>query len=165
MTVLYKLLLFMLLSLVLALPVLAVSPLGNWTTIPPPKGRSMEAITVSTDYLWGIDNRTGVGLTSADNNVVYCRRPCSDAGSWIDAGGQLDQTIDASETEVWGVNQRGQVYKRPIDGSGGWVQITGAREDECLGKCFSDASVSNNGFIWAISTDYIPLLCCCYVLY
>ena len=144
---------FTLLSSVLALPVLAVSPLGNWTTISAPEGRSLETITVSANYLWGIDNRTGVGLTDGENNVVYCRRPCSDPEGWMEGVGQLDQTIDANETEVWGVNERGQVYKRPIDGSGGWVQITGAHEDECLGKCFSDASVSNNGFIWAISTE------------
>ena len=110
----------------------------------------MEAITLSSNYLWSIDNRTGVGLTSADNNVVYCRRPCSDAGSWIDGVGQLDQTIDVSETEVWGVTERGQVYKRPIDGSGGWVQISGGRDADCSGKCFSETSVSNNGYIhWA----------------
>ena len=144
---------YTLLSPVLVLPVLAIPLLGNWTVIQAPEGRSMEAITVSDGYLWGIDNRTGEGLTSADNNVVYCRRPCSDAEDWIDAGGQLDQTIDASETELWGVNGRGQVYKRPIDGSGSWVQITGGREEDCLGQCFSDASVSNNGYIWALSNE------------
>jgi hypothetical protein len=147
----------MLLSLFLALPVLG---LGNWTAIPVPDGRSMEAITVSTSYLWGIDNRTGVEFTPSDNNVVYCRRPCSDAGSWREAGGQLDQITNTNGTEMWGVNDRGQIYKRPIDGSGDWVQISGGRERDCSGKCFSDASVSNNGYIWAISTENETYMLC-----
>jgi hypothetical protein len=94
----------MLLSLVLALSVLVIVPTESWTVVPSPEGRSMEAITVSTNYLWGIDNRTGVDHTPSDNNVVYCQRPCSDAGSWMEAGGQLDQITNAIDTEVWGIN-------------------------------------------------------------
>ena len=55
------------------------------TVIPAPKSGSLEAITVSTKYLWGIDNRTGVGFTTEDNNVVYCQHPCSDASSWTES--------------------------------------------------------------------------------
>ena len=124
---------------------------GNWTVIPAPESRSLEAITVSTNYLWGIDNRTGMGLTREDNNVVYCQRPCSDSSSWIDAVGQLDRIIDANEVEVWGVNDCSQIYKRPIDGSGGWIQISGQNDADCQSVCFSDISVSNNGHAWAIS--------------
>ena len=94
-------------------------------------------------------------------NVVYCQRPCCNASSWIDAVGQLDQTIDANEEEVWGVNNRGQIYKRPVDGSSGWVQITGGAHIACGPMCFSDVSVSNNGYIWAISrsNDWAYMLC------
>ena len=159
MIVMYKSPLFMLLSSVLALPVLAILPIGNWTVIPGPESGSLEAITVSTNYLWGIDNRTGVEFTSEDDNVVYCQRPCSDAGSWMEAVGQLE-TLDANETEVWGVNDRGQIYKRAIDGSGGWIQITGGREDRCSGKCFSDGSVSKSGYIWAISWENETYMLC-----
>ena len=168
MIALYKLQLLVpvLLLSILALPVSVVSvpiTIGNWTVIPSPgENRSLEAITVSTNYLWGIDNRTAPGTrsTPADNNVVYCRRPCGDASSWGDATGQLEQTIDANEDEVWGVNNRGQIYKRPIDGSGGWVQITGGNDDDCSGKCFADASVSNNGYIWAISRENETYMLC-----
>ena len=168
MIALYKLQLFVhvLLLSILALPVSVVSvpiTIGNWTVIPSPgENRSLEAITVSTNYLWGIDNRTASGTraTPADNNVVYCQRPCGDASSWGDAMGQLEQTIDANEDEVWGVNNRGQIYKRPIDGSGGWVQITGGNDVDCSGKCFADASVSNNGYIWAISRENETYMLC-----
>ena len=65
---------------------------GNWTVIPAPEGRSMVAITISTNYLWGVDSRyyTRMEDRGGVNNVVYCRRPCSDASSWIDARGRLD---------------------------------------------------------------------------
>ena len=148
-----------LLSSVLALSVSTVALTGKWTEIPGPANAALESITVSINYLWGIDNRNGVGLTRA-NNVIYCRRPCSDAGSWIDARGLLDQTIDANETEVWGVNDRGQIYKRPIDGSGRWVQISGGRDTDCSGKCFSDTSVSNSGYVWAISNENETYMLC-----
>ena len=133
---------------------------GNWSLIPGPENAVLESITVSANYLWGIDNRTGVGLTVADNNVVYCRRPCNKASSWKEPAGQLDQTIDANENEVWGVNNRGQIYKRAIDGSGDWIQITGGANYDCSGLCFSDASVSNNGYIWAISNQSDTYMLC-----
>ena len=55
---------------------------------------------------------------------------------------------------MWGVNNRGQIYERAVDGiSSGWVQITGGDNEECSGKYFSDVSVSNNGYIWVISWE------------
>ena len=142
-----------LLSSVLALSVSTVALTGNWTEIPGPANTALESITVSTNYLWAIDNSSLAN--SASNNLFFCQRPCNDASAWRvpNPAGQFDRVIDATEEEVWGVNNRGQIYKRSIDGSGGWVQITGGRDDDCSGKCFSDASVSNNGYIWAISTE------------
>ena len=74
--------------------------------------------------------------------------------SWI------QQSMPCSDTELWGVNDRGQIYKRPIDGSGGWVQISGGRDADCHGKCFSEISVSNNGYIWAISYENETYMLC-----
>ena len=159
MIALFKSPLFVLLLSVLALSVLAAVPQnGNWTVIPAPENGVLEAITVSTTYLWAIDGTTL--NTSAVNNIVYCQRPCVIASSWMEAGGQFDRTVDANEDEVWGVNDRGQVYKRPIDGSGQWVQITGGRDDDCSGKCFSDVSVSNNGYVWALSRENETFMLC-----
>ena len=89
----------------------AVPQIGNWTMIPAPEGRSLEAITVSTTYLWAIDNGTLANF--ADNNLAFCQRPCSDASDWAvpNPSGQFDRMIDANEDEVWGVNDRGQIYK------------------------------------------------------
>ena len=158
----HKLQIFVQLSSVLAFTTVSTvsEPIGKWAVIQTPMSMSLEAITVSANYLWGIDDRTGVGLTAADNNVIYCECPCSNASSWIDATGQLEQTIDANEDEVWGVNDRGQIYKRPIDGSGGWIQITGGNDDDCSGKCFADTSVSNSGYIWAISRENETYMLC-----
>ena len=86
--------------------------------IPTPEGRLLEAITVSTTYLWTIDNSTLAN--SAGNNLVFCQRPCNDTSTWMvpNPSGQFDQIIDANEDEVWGVNDRGQIYKKAINGSG-----------------------------------------------
>ena len=138
---------------------------GNWTVIPAPvpaEGRSMEAITISTNYLWGVDSRDDlrpedrVGV----NNVVYCQRPCSDASSWIDAKGRLDRMIDVNEENMWGVNVHSQIYVRPTDGSGDWLQISGMNGPDCRPICFSDVSVSNSGFAWAISKQNQTYILC-----
>ena len=57
----------------------------------------MEAITISTNYLWAVLSKNG-----RDNNIVYCRWPCSDASSWIDAMGMLNQNlmIDVNEENM-----------------------------------------------------------------
>ena len=128
--------------------------------IPGPERAAIESITFSDNYLWGIDDSTRI--SSATDNIVYCRYPCVNGNSWIPVQGQLDITIDANEDEVWGVNDRGQIYKRPIDGSGGWTQITTGNiiNDNCDQLCFSDISVSNNGYIWAISTRKNTYMLC-----
>ena len=72
----------------------------------PPTGRTLESVTASSEYLWAIDSR--VIRQTSDNNVVYCVSDCAN-GEWIDIAGQLDQ-IDANDREVWGVNDRNQVF-------------------------------------------------------
>ena len=162
-TNMYKLLLFTIILswLTCALSessVLPISASGNWTVIPGPENGVLESITVSANYLWGIDNSTV--LNTFGDNVVYCQRPCCNASSWKRAVGQLDQTIDANEEEVWGVNSRGQIYKRAVDGSGAWIQITGGANADCGQTCFFYVSVSNNGYIWAISRQNDTYMLC-----
>ena len=147
----YKIQVFVLLLLVLALSVSATVPIGNWTVIPGPQNAALKSITFSANYLWGIDNTM---------KIHYCQRPCSSTNSWELSAGRLDQTIDTNETEVWGVNDRYQIYKRPIDASSGWVQITGIDRFNCGGKCFSDVSVSSNGYVWAISREGEAYILC-----
>ena len=160
MLVFYKMQVSVLLSSVLALSESAVVLTGNYRVIPGPATAALESISVSANYLWGID--ISFLANSAANNLVFCKRPCSNASGWKvpNPSGQFDRTIDTNEDEVWGVNDRGQIYKRAIDGSGSWVQITGGRDSECSGKCFSDVSVSNNGYIWAISWENETYMLC-----
>ena len=60
--------------------------------------------------------------------------------------GSLKQ-IDVGDEEVWGVNTRNQVFKRPADGSGHW---------QCLTGSLKHVSASGNGYIWGVSArDHI----------
>ena len=74
----------------------------------------------------------------------------------MNARGRFDHTIDANETEVWGVNEQGQIYKRAIDATTNWLQISG----DCSSICFSDVSVSNNRYAWAISKENQAYILC-----
>ena len=49
-------------------------------------------VTTSTNYLWS---------TNGANQIFKCVRPCT--GKWVHVGGGLMQ-VDASDDEVWGVN-------------------------------------------------------------
>ena len=133
---------------------------GNWILISGPKDSVLESITVSADYLWGIDDSTGTNFL--DNNVVYCQRSCGRGSSWREADppGRLEEMVDANEQEVWGINNHGQIYKRQIDGRGDWIQISGGAHAECGPRCFSDVSVSNSGYIWAISKQNDTYMLC-----
>ncbi len=57
------------------------------------------------------------------------------------AGRTLKQ-IDASDDEVWGVNAKDQIYKRPVDGSGPWICVPGK---------LKHVSASGNGYIWGVN--------------
>ena len=134
--------------------------IGSWSRIPVPPDGVPESVTATAQYLWAIDDRMGEDLTSADNNVIYCQRPCTD-GNWIDATGQLDQ-IDANDGEIWGINDRSQVYRRASHTSvGKWVRVGGKGNDKCKGPvCMSDISVSRDGtYIWGVSTDNATYMC------
>ena len=55
--------------------------------------------------------------------------------------------VDTSDEEIWGINKGQQIFKRPVDGSGGWIRINGR---------LKHMSGSGNGYIWGvISIDHI----------
>ena len=132
------------------------------TEIPPPTNSTLESVTVSSGYLWAIDSTEGVILQSSDDNVVYCVSDCAN-GEWIDVAGQLDQ-IDANDEEVWGVNDRNQVFKRSVDGGGGWIRITPTDpmnpDFGCGPVCFSDISISQGGYVWGVSKENNTVYMC-----
>ena len=113
-------------------------------------GRTIISITVSGKYLWAVYDASTTGQRG---NNVYCPRPCT---AWENTGGQLDQ-IDANDKELWGVNDRNQVYKRRIDaddGPGSWSRITPSCGDRCCDPvCLSDIAVSDDGYVWGIATN------------
>ena len=57
MTAFYVIKIFVLLSSVLDLSVSTAVLIGNcnWTVIPAPEGRPLQSITISANYLWGIE--------------------------------------------------------------------------------------------------------------
>ena len=50
--------------------------------------------------------------------------------------------VDADDDEVWGVNMQNRIYKRPVDGSGGWKQIKGK---------LNHVTASGNGYTYMVS--------------
>ena len=125
----------------------------RWITIPGPTGRVIKHVSVSSNILFGVDNTTGEDLTPSDNNVVYCVRPCFN-GNWIEAVGQLDQ-LDSNDIELWGVNDRNEVYKRAIRQGTvlgrNWERIRCGSNNACTKMSIISASNNSNNTIWGVS--------------
>ena len=102
---------------------------GDWENIP----GGLTHVTASVNYLWGVN--------SADQ-IWRCARPCN-GQNWVRVPGALRQ-VDADDHEVWGVNAAHNIYKRPVDGSGSWTQVTGA---------LKHVSASGNGYIWGVNRN------------
>lgn len=98
----------------------------------------LQHITASINYLWS---------TTITDEVWICEEPCN--GTWEPVDGSLKQ-LDASDTEVWGIDSGDAVYKAPIDGSANWTTIPGSMEH---------ISASGNGYIWAVGTGSVVHKC------
>lgn len=94
-------------------------------------GDNLKHISAGVAYLWGVNK---------NDEVFRCERPCT---KWIKVDGRLMQ-IDVGDDEVWGVNSRYVIYKRPADGTGRWQRISGA---------LKHVSASGNGYIWGVSKN------------
>ena len=88
-------------------------------------------MTASVNYIWGVNN---------NDHIFICDNPCN--GNWRQIAGGLKQ-VDADDMEVWGVTGSGSIYKRPVDGSGAWVHVSGQ---------LNYVSASGNGWIWGVTT-------------
>ena len=71
-----------------------------------------------------------------------CARPCT-GSNWVQISGGLKQ-VDASDEEVWGVNSGDYIYKRPVDGSGSWINIPGR---------LKHVSASGTSYIWGVNAN------------
>ena len=96
-------------------------------------GKKLKHITASINYIWGV--------TKADK-IYVCPQPCT-TGKWKHIPGHLRQ-IDAGDHEVWGVNRNNYIYKRRVDGGGGWSGVSGRAKD---------ISASGNGYVFVVGTD------------
>ena len=47
---------------------------------------------------------------------------------------------------VWGVNQNGEIYRRPVNGSGKWIQVPGWLN-------YMYVSPSGSGYTWRVTKD------------
>ena len=103
--------------------------LHRFSQIPTAVGR-IKHVTASINYLWALD---------VNDKIYMCPQPCR-SGKWKRIGGGLSQ-IDAGDTEVYGVNRNRYIYKRNVDGSGGWKRIAGRG---------LDISASGNGYVYVI---------------
>jgi hypothetical protein len=101
----------------------------------------LSSVSVSKTHVWGLNGTT----------VYYAKLPYGSdpwwATNWTQTTGSMIQ-ISAATTKVWGVDASGNVYWRPIDGSGsGWTQVGGT-----IDKVFAGDS-----FVWGIRGSDIYL--------
>lgn len=55
--------------------------------------------------------------------------------------------VSTDDTNVWVVNEGGRIYRRPVDGSGRWVDLSSRY------SAFSEVSASGSGWVWGIQKD------------
>ncbi len=102
-----------------------------------PSTEVLKSVSTSINYYWGVN---------AKDEIFVCEKPCK---TWKKIAGGLTQ-VDVSDSEVWGVNSAGAIYKRPADGSGTWVNVPGA---------LTHVSASGNGYIWGVNKNDDIYLC------
>ena len=96
-----------------------------WEQIP----GKLKHVCISKNFIWGVNV----------HDDIYMRPyPISTSSPWKCMGGKLRQ-VDCNNYEVWGVNSGDNIYSRRVDGSGGWVQISGL---------LKHVTASGNGWIW-----------------
>jgi len=102
----------------------------SWQLVSAP---TLTSISVGKGYVWGLN-----GTTVYSTSIPYGWSFNANNG-WTQRSGSMTQ-ISVGETAVWGVNASGQVYTRPLDGSGSWTQVAGTMD-----KVFA-----GDNFIWGI---------------
>ena len=98
-----------------------------WTAI----SGIMKHITVTPNHVWAVDR---------SNYVHRCVRPCN--GNFIRDGARLYQ-LDADDYEVWGLATNYYIYRKAVDGSGGWSRV---------GGLLKHITVSGLGYIWGVTS-------------
>lgn len=88
---------------------------GGWKGI---QGTIKQISGSGKDYIWGVQT---------SDQIWKCKKPCDWSNSdtkWKQVSGGLIQIV-GGETDVWGINRGGSIYKTKQDGTAGWTLITG----------------------------------------
>lgn len=93
----------------------------------------LTSVSVSKEYVWGLH-----GTTVHFTKIPYGWQ-LNENTSWKQQSGAMVQ-LSTSTTQVWGVNEKGEVSFRPIDGSGNWTQVEGTMD-----HVFAD-----DAFVWGM---------------
>jgi autotransporter-associated beta strand protein len=110
---------------------------GNaWHPVSTPQ--PFTSVAIGKLYAWGI-----AGTTVYSTSLPYPGNAWSING-WNQLSGNMTQ-LDVGATEVWAVNASGQVFRRPVDGSGSWTQVNGKMDKVSVG----------NTFVWGTSGGHI----------
>jgi len=117
-------------------------------------------VSVGKDWIWGVNEDDDVWYcensstedpdTGEINWTNRCENRARETSPFHKDGTQQLVRLDAGETEVWGVNAAGSVFKRDIDGSirQDWIIVPSKGDSPAK---FKDVSVGE-GWIWAIGS-------------
>ena len=107
---------------------------GDWKHIP---GKLIHVSASGNGYIWG---------TNRANQIYKCKKPCTGSG-WQRVDGGLKQ-IDGGEREVCGINSAGNLYCRPVDGSGKWRYISGGLKHVSTSGTYDLFGITTNNDIY-----------------
>jgi hypothetical protein len=90
---------------------------------------NLTSVSVGKEYVWALN-----GTTVYSTKIPYRWSYYANTG-WTQRSGNITQ-LSVGDTEVWGVNSSGQIFRRPLDGSGDWSQVSGTMTSVTVGDTF-----------------------------
>jgi len=97
-----------------------------------------KVITSAKDYLWALDKYGKAWFVLHKETI-----------EWTAAGTKIFKDLTTDNNHVWGIGEEHRVYKRPVNGSGDWVD----EGNDVKNKKFNQISASGNEFIWAVDVN------------
>jgi fibronectin type 3 domain-containing protein len=112
----------------------------RWLKVSPTQQFSW--VSIGKKFAWGV-SPTGTVYSASRGYPAACNT----VNGWTLRSGTNMAQLDVGETEVWGVNTSGQVFRRPVDpATGDWVQVTGITLDKVW---------VGDAFVWGIQGSTI----------
>jgi hypothetical protein len=100
---------------------------NSWHQVSIPQ--AFNCVSIGKLYAWGI-----AGTTVYSTSLPYSGNSWAVNG-WTQRSGSMVQ-LDVGVTEVWAVNASGQIFRRPVNGSGDWTQVGGTMDKVSVGSAF-----------------------------